>query len=76
MLGLPSGPVVKNPPANAGHKGSIPGPGRSHMPWSNYAREPQLLSQRTTTTEPAGLEPMLCNERSHHNEKPVHHNEE
>ena len=23
------------PPANAGDTGSIPGPGRSHMPWSN-----------------------------------------
>ena len=25
------GPVVKNPPANAGDVDSIPGPGRSHM---------------------------------------------
>ena len=32
---FPSGAVVKNPPANAGDTGSIPGPGRSHMPWSN-----------------------------------------
>ena len=29
------GLVVKNPPANAGHMGSIPGQGRFHMPWSN-----------------------------------------
>ena len=29
------GPVVKNLPANAGDMGSIPGPGRSHMPWGN-----------------------------------------
>ena len=29
------GAVVKNPPANAGDTGSIPGPGRSHMPRSN-----------------------------------------
>jgi len=29
------GPVVKNPPANVGDTGSIPGPGRCHMPWSN-----------------------------------------
>ena len=29
------GAVVKNPPANAGDTGSIPGPGRSHMPQSN-----------------------------------------
>ena len=33
--GFPGGAVVKNPPANAGHMGSIPGPGRSHMPRSN-----------------------------------------
>ena len=29
------GPVVKNPPCNAGDTGSIPGPGRSHMSWNN-----------------------------------------
>ena len=33
--GFPGGTVVKNPPANAGDTGSSPGPGRSHMPWSN-----------------------------------------
>ena len=33
--GFPSGTVVKNPPANAGDKGSSPGLGRSHMPRSN-----------------------------------------
>ena len=33
--GFPSGAVVRNPPANAGDTGSSPGPGRSHMPWSN-----------------------------------------
>ena len=32
---FPSGAAVKNPPANAGNTGSSPGPGRSHMPWSN-----------------------------------------
>ena len=32
---LPGGAVVKNPPANAGDTGLIPGPGRSHMPWSS-----------------------------------------
>ena len=29
---FPGGAVVKNPPANAGDMGSIPGPGGSHMP--------------------------------------------
>ena len=42
--GFPGGAVVANPPANAGHTGSSPGLGRSHMPRSNWAREPQLLS--------------------------------
>ena len=32
---FPGGAVVKNPPANSGDTGSIPGPGRSHMPRSN-----------------------------------------
>ena len=38
--------MVENLPANAGHTGSSPGLGRSHMPRSNAAREPQLLSLR------------------------------
>ena len=46
MLGFPGGAVVENPPVNAGDTGSSPGLGRSHMPWSNWAREPQLLSLR------------------------------
>ena len=29
------GAVDKNPPANVGNTGSIPGPGTSHMPCSN-----------------------------------------
>ena len=33
--GFPGSAVVENPPANAGHTGSIPGPGRSHMPRSS-----------------------------------------
>ena len=32
---FPAGAVVKNPPANAEDTGSSPGPGRSHMLWSN-----------------------------------------
>ena len=33
--GFPGGAVVENPPANARDTGSIPGPGRPHMPQSN-----------------------------------------
>ena len=32
---FPDGTVVKNAPTNARDTGSIPGPGRSHMPRSN-----------------------------------------
>ena len=32
---LTDGPGVKNLPTNAGDMGSIPGPGRPHMPQSN-----------------------------------------
>ena len=35
MWGFPGGAVVENPPANAGDTGSVPSPGRSHMPRSN-----------------------------------------
>ena len=40
-------------PANAGDTGSSPGLGRSHMPRSNWAHEPQLLSLRSATREAA-----------------------
>ena len=58
IKGFPGGAVVENLPANAGDTGSSPGLGRSHMPWSNWAREPQLLSLRvwslcSTTREAA-----------------------
>ena len=38
--------MVENAPVNAGDTGSSPGLGGSHMPRSNWAREPQLLSLR------------------------------
>ena len=46
LRGSPGGAVVENLPANAGDTGSSPGMGGSHMPRSNWAREPQLLSLR------------------------------
>ena len=76
IQGFPGGAVVKNPPANAGDTGSSPGPGRSHMPRSNSARAPQLLSLHSGARVPQLLEPVLCNKRSHHNEKPAHRSEE
>ena len=38
--------MVESPPANAGDTGSSPGLGGSHVPRSDWAREPQLLSLR------------------------------
>ena len=32
---FPGGPVVNNPPTNAGDTGLNPGLGRFHMPWGN-----------------------------------------
>ena len=45
-MGFPGGAVVENLPANEGDTGSSPGLGGSHMPRSDWAREPQLLSLR------------------------------
>ena len=80
-LGFPGGAVVKNPPADAGDKGSSPGPGSSHARRSSEVRAPQLPSLRSRAREPqlrmpGCLEPVLRNKRSHRNEKPAHHNEE
>ena len=46
MKGFPGGAVVESPPADAGDAGSCPGPGRSPMPRSGWAREPWPLSLR------------------------------
>ena len=35
VSGFPGALVVENLPANAGDVSSIPGPGRSHLPWGN-----------------------------------------
>ena len=72
----------KTPPANAGNMSLIPGPGRFHMPWSNEAHVPQLLSSALEleshshwahAPHPLKLtrrEPMLRNERSHAVKRP------
>ena len=55
-----SGPVVKNPPCNAGDTSSISGLARSHMPRGNYwtwALEPGNCNYWS-------LELMLCNKES------------
>ena len=45
--------MVGSLPASAGDAGSGPGLGGSHMPWSGWAREPQLLSLRVWSLCPA-----------------------
>ena len=56
---FPGGPVVKNPPSNAGHTGSIPSQGtQMHMPRETT---PSGCNQ-----SPGAPEPILCNQRSLH----------
>ena len=80
--------MVENLPANAGDMGSSPGLGRSHMPRSNWAREPQLLSLCSATREAAivrgprtamksgprlpQLEKALAQKRRPHTAKKIH----
>ena len=61
---FPGGTVDKNSPASAGNPSLIPGLERFHTP-----RKPVCH-----TTDPACLEPVLCNKRSRHSEKSVHSN--
>ena len=82
-LDLPGGPVVKNPSASAEDAGLIPWSGKiSHttveLSQCSPTTGPALWSLGATTTEPTqhnyqslhtlGL--VLCNKRSHGNEKP------
>ena len=58
--------MVKNLPANAG--------GHGFSPWSRKIPcVSEQLSLSATAPEPTCPELMLCNKRSHHNEKPTHH---
>ena len=74
ILGFPGGAVVENPPANAGDMGSSPGLGRSHMPQSNWAREPQLLSLHIWSLCSATREAATV--RGRDSERPAHRDEE
>jgi len=65
-FGFPGGSMVKNPPANAGDRSSIPDPtclGATKLGRHNYrAWAPPRLS-------PGELKPVLCSKRSHCSEK-------
>ena len=76
--GFPGGSAVKKVPA-------IGGDSDLSDPWSRKisyareqlnlcprAREPQLLCPVPQLLKPAHLEPTLCKQRSHCNEKPAH----
>ena len=65
VRGFPDGPVVRNLPANEGHGVDLCS-GRFHMPRGSKAHVLQLL-------KPAKARALLHDKRSHHNEKPVHH---
>ena len=53
-MSFPGGSVVKNPPANVGDVGSIPGLGRS--PGGGHGNHSSVLAWRIPwTEEPAGL---------------------
>ena len=79
ILDFSGGVVDKNPPANAGDTGLIPGPRGSHTPCSNQARVPQLLSLRSrgpgvVTEEATTMRSPRTAKRSptsHSNEDPV-----
>ena len=58
-----------NLPAHARDTGSIPDPGRFYMPWSNQARESQLLRLHA-------LELVLQIKRNHCSEKLMRLNKE
>ena len=62
---FPGGAVVESLPANVGDTGSSPGPGRSHMPWSNKAHAPQLLSLHSRAREPQLLSPCTTTTEAH-----------
>jgi len=65
IWGFSVGSMVKDPPTNTGDMGSIPGPGGSHMPWSNYARVPQLLNLCSRVWKPQPLSPRAETTEAH-----------
>jgi len=69
--GFPGGCVVKNHPANSGGTGSIPDPGRSHMPQSNETCAPQLLGLCSGAWEPQLQKPEHPKARAPQREKPL-----
>ena len=61
--------MVESLPANAGDTGSRPGLGGSHMPRSDWAREPQLLSLRVWSLCSATREAAIVKRPAHRDEE-------
>ena len=66
---FPGGPAFKNPPANAGDMGSIPGPGRSRLWRGNEACASQLPSWRSRAHVSQLLKPVCPRARAPQQEK-------
>ena len=66
--------MVKNPSANAGYMGSIPGLGRSYVPQSNSAHAPQLLSPGSRAHEQELLSVHTQEPHAPQQKKPKRHN--
>ena len=67
--GFPGGAVVENLPASAGDMGSGPGLGVSHMPRSDWAHEPQLLSLCVWSLCSATREAVILKRPTHRDEE-------
>ena len=61
LLGFPGGSVVKNPPANAGDMGLIPGFGRS--PGEGNGTHSSILPGKSHGEEPGRLQSMGLQKR-------------
>ena len=70
LPGFSGGSVVTNLPANTGDTDLIPVSGRSHMPRSNYACTPKLLSLCPTARETQLLKPVSPRAHVWQQEKP------
>ena len=55
----------KNLSVSAKDKGSIPGPERFHMPWSNKVHVPQPLGPQARTTEACMPRPCALQREGH-----------
>ena len=51
-LDFPGGTVDKNPPADAGDVGLVPGPRRSHLLWNNLAHVPHCWARKPRACAP------------------------